>query len=404
MNARKTDQQHGAQHNRRSSQQRRAAFTLIELLMVLAIIGILISILVPVIASAFRKGQEAAEFTEITNLAGALQKFKDRYGVYPPSQIILREDGDYYVGGNPIVAPSPQDTAVFDEALSVQYLRRIWPQLVIHTRTNLTPYPVTPTEIGDISGDGTVNANDFYDWNGDGSLGNPAQVHYLQGDECLVFFLGGLPTGQVANTKNPAGCTGFSKAPQWPTQRTGIAPGAGRDGPFHELSSARLVDRDNDGFWELVPFRKPSVSGPYAYFSAYDGAGYRPDDLNLTTEPAPNGGTMPTTKFQVLWPISATYPTATRRGSGTPADPYYVESPGPNPYTLGSAYPSTAPPIPAGFIVRYHKPDGFQIISPGPAVGYGHGGEFPLDDQLDNRDDNDNLTNFSSGPMQDAKL
>lgn len=377
-----------------SRAQTRRGFTLIELLVVLLIIAILMGLLIPVLAGAHRKGQEAAELSEISNLTGALQKFYDRYGVYPPSQIVLREDGDYNLAGSPYTGPGAQNTAVFDESISVQFLRRIWPQLVIHVRNGGTANPVLPAEIGDINGDGTVNAQDFYDWNGDGVAG---QVHYLQGDECLVFFLGGIPTGQLNNSKNPPGTLGFSKTPAWPMQRVNI--GVGRDGPFFDLPSSRLVDRDSDGFWELVPFRKPSLTGGYAYFSAYGGAGYRPDDLNLAFEPAPNGGQMPSAAFLVQWPIGASYPNV--QGSGTVVDPYYVQSLGPNPYTIGASHPL---PLPAGFVVRYHKPDGFQIISPGPGVGYGHGGEFPLDDKIDNTDDRDNLTNFSATQLQEGKL
>ncbi len=379
-------------------------FTLIELLVVLVIIGILMGLLVPVIAGAFRRGKEAAELAEITNLAGALQKFKDRFGVYPPSQIVLREDGAYTANLGPIVPSSGQDTAVFVEDISIQYIRRIWPQMVVSTSGTAVPFAT----IGDISGDGRVDGNDFYDWNGDGqrndSSGN-AQVHYLQADECLVFFLGGLPVGQTSDPQDPAGCGGFSKVPQWPSQRS--SAGAGRDVPFFEMPSDRLADRDGDGFWEFLPFRKPSLAGAYAYFSSYDGIGYRPDDLNLANEPDPNGSAMQTMNMLVNWAIPSAYPvspwpTGTRLGSGTLAAPYYLESPGPNPYTVGSPYPGT--PIPTGFVVRYHKPDGFQIISPGTGVGYGHGGQFPLADALDNRDDNDNLTNFSGAPLQEGRL
>ncbi len=110
--------------------------------------------------------------------------------------------------------------------------------------------------------------------------------------------------------------------------------------------------------------------------------------------------------FMVQWPISATYPPSILQGSGTATDPYYVVSPGPNPYTEGTPYPGT--PVPAGFVVRHRKPDGFQILSPGiipppgnTEVGYGHGGQFPFDETLPgNRDDNDNLTNFFGAKLE----
>jgi general secretion pathway protein G len=365
---------------------KRSGFTLIELLVVLVIIGILMGLLVPVIAGAFRKGKEAAELAEIINLAGTMQKFKDQYGVYPPSSIVLYENGAYDSSRSPYIPAAGQDTAVIVEAVSIQYIRRMWPQMIINTDGSAVP----SASIGDINGDGLVDNNDFYDWNGDNVQNGP---WYLQADECLVFFLGGLPTGQAADPQNPAGSTGFGKVPQWPSQRP--VAGASRDGPFFDMPSDRLVDRDNDGFWELLPFRKPSLEGAYVYFSSYDGTGYRPDDLNLANEPAPNGSATPTQDFGVTWQLGNTYPSPPRSSS----TPYYISSPGPNPYTIGVPYSTTA-----GWVPRYHKPDGFQIISPGTGAGYGHGGQFPLADGLDNRDDDDNLTNLSGSPLQDGKL
>jgi general secretion pathway protein G len=378
-------------------------------MMVLAIIALLAAFLIPAIAGAYRQGKEAAEIADVGNLVAAVQKFKDRFGVYPPSQIILRENGAYNGTNTPVLITNGGRGAVFDEPLSIQYLRRIWPQLVI----NVNGLPVDYTNNGtasdiDRSGNTANDPNDFYDWNGDGIPNGP---WFLEGDECLVFFLGGIPTGQYLDLTNnplrpavasdvrkyPPGVSGFSKTPHWPCQR--VAGGAGLEGPFMEFVSGRLIDSDRDSFWELLPFRKPSPEGPYVYFSAYEGAGYRPDDLNLAQEPAPNLATVPVADFLVLWPLVAAYPGV--QGSGTGVDPYFVRSLGPNPYTVGASHPGT--PLPLGFSVRYHKPDSFQIISPGPSVGYGHGGEFPLDERVDNTDDKDNLTNFSPGALEEGK-
>ncbi len=374
----------------------RSGFTLIEMMVVIVIIGILIGLLVPVIAGAFRRGKEAAEIAEIQNLVGALQRFKDRYGAYPPSQIILREDGAYTFGAAPFVGPGNQSTAVFDETLSIQYINRFWPQMRIHTDGTA----VTPAEIGDINGDGTIDVNDFYDWNGDGVKNGP---WYLQGDECLVFFLGGIPTGQYTDSggtvqrpgsvgfdpkKYPPGALGFGKTPQWPTQP--VVPSAGRDGPFYELPGERLQDRDGDGFYELTPYRNPGTAA-YAYFSSYDGTGYRPDDLNLATEPS--GVPVISADFGVLWPLNAAYPSPPRSAGA----PYYLQSPGPNPYTIGTSLSAAA-----GWVVRYWKPDAFQIISPGTNRGYGSGGEFPLPSDASD-EDKDNLANFSPAELSSGK-
>jgi hypothetical protein len=253
---------------------------------------------------------------------------------------------------------------------------------------------------------------DFYDWNGDGRLtdtlvGQP-QVRYLQGDECLIFFLGGIPAGEVEpgtgpwsrQNSGPPGGHGFGKKPAWPTERP-IA-GAGRDGPFFELPSERLIDRDNDAFYELVMFRFRKPDQPaYVYFSAYDGLGYRPDDLNLTTEPKPNESATNRKDFAVLWTVPNSYPTPYRQGTGPPTEPYYIRSPGPNPYTIGPSYVS--PSINPAWVVRYHRADSFQIISPGLGAGYGDGGELPLTSNA-NEEDQDNLTSFSGAELKEGKL
>src|SRR5262245_29977795 len=114
----------------------RRGFTLIELLMVIAIIGLLVGLLVPAIAGAYKRGKEAAEIAEISNIAAALQKFKDRFGVYPPSHFVLIEDGNYSAANwnrifrvtNGEVGESPNQASICIRSQTVQYIRRIWPQ------------------------------------------------------------------------------------------------------------------------------------------------------------------------------------------------------------------------------------------------------------------------------------
>ncbi|MGC6424638.1 MAG: type II secretion system protein [Lentimonas sp.] len=59
------------------------AFTLIELLMVIAIIGILAGILIPTVNTVRKQANIAASKSQLSNYVTAIQMFKGEYGFYP---------------------------------------------------------------------------------------------------------------------------------------------------------------------------------------------------------------------------------------------------------------------------------------------------------------------------------
>ena len=73
--------------NRRNSTFRtpHSAFTLIELLIVITVIGILVGLLLPAINGAMTTARELAIRTEMTQVEQAIESFKTKYGFYPPS-------------------------------------------------------------------------------------------------------------------------------------------------------------------------------------------------------------------------------------------------------------------------------------------------------------------------------
>ena len=66
-----------------SRRQRRAAFTVIELLTVVAIIGILAAILLPTISSAGRAARKARTRAQLSQWATGFEQFRQEYGTYP---------------------------------------------------------------------------------------------------------------------------------------------------------------------------------------------------------------------------------------------------------------------------------------------------------------------------------
>ena len=65
------------------NKQKKNAFTLIELLMVIAIIGILAGILIPAVAAVRKQANIAASKAQISNYISAVELFKSEYKFYP---------------------------------------------------------------------------------------------------------------------------------------------------------------------------------------------------------------------------------------------------------------------------------------------------------------------------------
>ncbi len=62
---------------------RRRAFTLIELLTVIAVIGILAGILIPTVGAARKAAVKSKSRAQMTGYATAIAQFKSQYGYYP---------------------------------------------------------------------------------------------------------------------------------------------------------------------------------------------------------------------------------------------------------------------------------------------------------------------------------
>ena len=192
----------------------RSAFTLIELLIVVAIIALLVGLLLPAINGARKSAKNAVAQSEIAQIQTAIQVFKTKFNVryIPATQpgaataFRLRKT---YTGSEPELA----------------YLKQVWPEL---------PYLVGPTANGPQyhpNGTGLPDLN-------------------LDCNQTMTFFL----TGGIATNYQ-----GFSLDRRQPFTVT-----AGIDGmpPFLEYNASKF---DADGHY-LDPW-----GTPYAYFTAVPG-------------------------------------------------------------------------------------------------------------------------------------
>jgi prepilin-type N-terminal cleavage/methylation domain-containing protein len=370
-------------HPRHPDRRRRPGFTLVEILVVITILGILVALLVPAITGAIGTARNAQVTGEINTIAQALASFKTKYGDFPPSRIILNENGNYETTNTKNLGTvtfsgstspgSSIDTTTTVAALcerSLLYLRKFFPR---------APFRVGKFDEG----------SSTFDFNGDGDSND---LILIDGHECLVFFLGGIPS-RVSNPGGDSiGMTGFGNNPQNPFVTEAAA--SNRQRPMFEFKGERLIDDDGDGIPGYIdPLGSLDAGRYYAYFSAHGGGGYDPNDVNIARDDDSGLSRPFRVNFANIW----------------------ISSPPPNPYTSSSAAPnydkSKTPSEVNAPLAKYHNNETYQIISAGGDRFYGFGGWYtpgssqatlPDDPPIvagDRSKERDNLTNFATSRL-----
>jgi prepilin-type N-terminal cleavage/methylation domain-containing protein len=121
-----------------NSPRSRGGFTLVELLVVISVIAILAALITPAYFSVRRSAFEAAVASDLAQLDGAVEKFRDKFGFYPSDfSEFVRADGTALDFTDVI----PNSGGVTVQQRLLQFLAKISP-----THSEQTPEPVDTTE------------------------------------------------------------------------------------------------------------------------------------------------------------------------------------------------------------------------------------------------------------------
>ncbi len=192
----------------------RRAFTLVEMLMVITIIGILAGLISAAVVSARKRARVTAQKMEIHLLHSGMEAYHQKYGEYAPNDFS-------------------------DRPAIERHLRRAFPKYRIHTTGIANLYDQFTADLA-VYGLNTAN---------------------MDAASALVFWLGGLPEA-VPGANEAWAPSGFSADPTNPFQ-----PGANRLQSFYTFQpdSTRLV-RTSNGALRFYP--SGVTTAPYVYFRA----------------------------------------------------------------------------------------------------------------------------------------
>ncbi|MBA4016378.1 MAG: hypothetical protein C0483_04245 [Pirellula sp.] len=246
----------GAIANRRSVASRGAAarlgFTLVEMLVVIAIIGMLMALVSVAVWKALERARMTKIIVEIGQLQTAIQSYKEKHLQYPPCMAEINLTNR-----------------------KVHFMRHVQ---VAFTNAN---YGTAESNFNNLRSNlmtGTGVTAQVYNYKDMAGVVKPLDLNTLDQAEALVFWMGGFPTpfnsGSSASIANRR-IFGFHRDQDSPFRRDaagteGLDPLRYRTDPFFQFDETRLTDQDGDGWFEYLPMPQvgSAVVAPFVYFDA----------------------------------------------------------------------------------------------------------------------------------------
>ncbi len=263
-----------------TSRRPRHAFTLVEMLTVIIIIGILASLMLVAFGAARRSARNTAVKMDITQIDMALENYRTTYGDYPPD----------FVG---TAATYPDTVRLPARNVVIRHLRKRFPRLAIATGTPDAQFIAFVELVRRATTDDNQNGlGECRNQPSEAGDGTGMDISVLTPAEALVFWFGGLPAYATTNE-----LTGFSANPATPfVARTVIAS---RTVSLYELNMAQLFRdpanaaaplsygaRDAARMFHPFVYFRP-VGNPYGGIDPNVPSTFNWYLLALTTMPAP---------------------------------------------------------------------------------------------------------------------
>ncbi len=273
------------------STRNQAGFTLVELLVSIAIIGILMGIAIPAIGAALRRGREGAVRTEVEALSQSIEAYKLKYGDYPPD--------------------------FFDWNLVVRHYRKIFPSIEISELNVLRDQCALQTAV-------------------DSNAANPAHDSFrIDRAEALVWSLGGFssdPQHPFTGAGGPLTPKGTLVVTARPTHYNNFAYNGTREnalfdfktnltvGEYDVSALTALSTEEAAGSGDLFPtYVRDAEGAPYLYFDSrtYGSSVASTTIVNLYNAPAGKswGRTRPYLGSQLVSPTESVVRTLPAAGS-----------------------------------------------------------------------------------------